>query len=68
MMMRMSAVGLIVIAVVGLGLIFGLAKGVSALLGLFKSVQGGHATLACPHCGQQTSHAGGRCDACGAEL
>lgn len=67
-MMGISLIGLIVVAVGGLALIFGLAKGVSAMLGMFKSVQGGHATLACPHCGQQTSHANGRCDVCGAEL
>ena len=65
-MMGVSFSGLII--VVGLALIFGLVKGVSAMLGLFKSVQGGHATLACPHCGQQTAHASGRCDACGVEL
>jgi len=61
-----SFFGLII--VVGLAVIFGLAKGISAMLGLFKSAQGGHAMLACPTCGQQTSHANGRCDACGAEL
>lgn len=66
--MGVSFVGLIVVAVVGLALIFGLAKGVSAMIGLFKSAQAGHATLACPHCGQQTSHANGRCDSCGREL
>ena len=67
-MMGIGIFELIIVAVVGLALIFGLAKGLSAMLGLFKSVQGGHATLACPHCGQQTSHANGQCDACGAEL
>lgn len=66
--MGVSLFGLIIVAVVGLGLIFGLAKGVSAMVGLFKSVQGGHATLACPNCGQQTAHASGRCDACGRDL
>ncbi|GDY07880.1 MAG: hypothetical protein DWI21_03960 [Planctomycetota bacterium] len=64
-MMGISLIGLVVVAV---ALIFGLAKGVSAMLGLFKSAQGGHATLACPHCDQQTSHANGQCDACGREL
>lgn len=63
--MGISLIGLVVVAV---ALIFGLAKGVSAMLGLFKSAQGGHATLACPHCDQQTSHANGQCDACGREL
>ena len=67
-MMGIGIFELIIVAVVGLALIFGLAKGVSAMLGLFKSVQGGHATLVCPHCGQQTSHANGQCDACGREL
>ncbi len=66
--MRISFIGLIVFGVGGLALIFGLAKGISAMIALFKSAQGGHATLACPHCGQQTAHASGRCDACGAEL
>lgn len=66
--MGISLIGLVVVAVVGLALIFGLAKGISAMLGLFKSAQGGHATLACPHCDQQTSHANGQCDACGREL
>ena len=68
MSVGISFFGLIIVAVVGLALIFGLVKGLSAMLGLFKSVQGGHATLACPHCGRQTAHASGRCDACGAEL
>lgn len=66
--MGISFFGLIIVAVVGLALIFGLVKGLSAMIGLFKSVGEGHASLACPHCGQQTSHAGGRCDACGREL
>lgn len=66
--MGVSIVGLVIVAVVGLALVFGLVKGVSAMLGLFKSVQSGHAMLTCPHCGQQTSHGNGRCDACGAEL
>lgn len=68
MSVGISFFGLIIVAVVGLALIFGLVKGLSAMIGLFKSAQGGHATLACPHCGQQTAHASGRCDACGAEL
>lgn len=68
MSVGISFFGLIIVAVVGLAVIFGLVKGLSAMLGLFKSVQDGHATLACPKCGQQTSHANGRCDACGAEL
>ena len=66
--MGVSFIGLIVVAVVGLALLFGVAKGLSAMIGLFKSSQRGHATLACPHCGQQTSHARGQCDACGREL
>lgn len=66
--MGMSFIGLIVVAVVGLALLFGVAKALSAMIGLFKSSQRGHATLACPHCGQQTSHAGGQCDSCGREL
>ena len=67
-MMGIGLIELIIIGVIGLALIFGLAKGVSAMIGMFKSVRAGHATLTCPHCGQQTSHAGGRCDACGREL
>lgn len=39
-----------------------------AMGGLFKSVGSGHVTLACPHCGQQTPHTSGRCEACGLEL
>ncbi|TXT36060.1 MAG: hypothetical protein FD138_1113 [Planctomycetota bacterium] len=68
MSMGFSFIGLIIVAVVGLALIFGFIKGISAMIGLFKSVGAGHAKLACPHCGQQTSHAGGQCDACGREL
>ncbi len=67
-MFGVGFVELILVAVVGPALIFGLVKGVSAMIGLFKSVQSGHATLTCPQCGQQTSHANGRCDACGSEL
>ena len=43
-------------------------RGLLAVIGLFKSVQVGHVTLACPHCGQQTPHTSGRCEACGLEL
>lgn len=67
-MMGVGFIELIILGVIGLALIFGLAKGVSAMIGIFKSSQRGHATLACPHCGQQTSHAGGKCDGCGREL
>ena len=67
-MMGIGLIELIILGGVGLAVIFGLAKGFSAMLGLFKSVGAGHATLTCPHCGQKTAHAGGQCDACGREL
>ena len=57
--------------IVGLFSILGLIvvwRGLMAVIGLFKSVGSGHVTLACPHCGQQTPHASGRCEACGREL
>ena len=66
--MAFSFIELIIVAVAGLALLFGLVKGVSVMIGLFKSMQAGQATLACPHCGQQTSHASGRCDVCRREL
>jgi hypothetical protein len=40
----------------------------NSIIGLLKSVQGGPATLKCPHCGQETAAATGRCAACGKEL
>ena len=61
--MAFSFVGLIVIGVLSVTLLYVLAKGLSVMMSLMKSIQAGHVTLACPHCGQQTSHAGGRCDA-----
>lgn len=66
--MGVSFVGLIVVAVAGLALIFGFAKGGSAMIGLFKSVRTGHAMLTCPHCGQETTYVRGQCEACGREL
>ena len=66
--MAISFFGLILIAVLSLTLLYALAKGLSVIMSLLKSMQAGHATLDCPHCGQQTSHASGRCDACGREL
>jgi len=66
--MAFSFVGLILVAVLSLALLYGLVKGLSVGLSLFKSLRAGHATLACPHCGQQTSHGRGRCDVCGQEL
>ena len=66
--MMFSFGGLIVVAVLSVMLLYGAAKGVSVMLSLFKSMQAGHATLACPHCGQQTSHGRGCCDVCGREL
>lgn len=66
--MAISLVGLIVIAVAALVLLYVGAKGLSVVLGLFKSMQSGQVTLACPHCGQQTTHGHGQCDVCGKEL
>jgi hypothetical protein len=66
--MAIGFVGLIVVAVLSVVLLYVAVKGVSILLNLFKSMQAGHATLACPNCGQQTSHSNGQCDSCGSEL
>lgn len=66
--MGVSFVGLIVLAILGLVGLFVAAKGLSAFLGLFKSIGEGQATLTCPHFGQQTKHARGVCDSCGREL
>ena len=66
--MMFSFGGLIVVAVLSVMLLYGAAKGVSVMLSLFKSMRSGHATLACPHCGQQTSHGRGCCDVCGHDL
>ncbi len=66
--MALSFVGLIIVAVLAVILLYCVAKGLSVMLSLFKSMQSGHATLACPHCGQQTSHGRGCCDVCGREL
>ena len=66
--MAFGLIGLIVVAVLSVMLLYGAAKGVSVMLSLFKSLRSGHATLACPHCGQQTSHGRGCCDVCGQDL
>ncbi len=66
--MMISFGGLIVVAVLAVILLYCAAKGVSVMLSLFKSMQSGHATLACPHCGQQTTHGRGCCDVCGHDL
>ena len=66
--MMISFAGLIVIGLVGLVVLVVLWRGLSALVGLFKGVQGGHATLNCPHCGRETVPTNGRCTSCGAEL
>ena len=58
---------LIVLIVIG-GLWIIVFRGLRAIIGMFKSVQGGHATLKCPHCGKETAAATGRCAACGKEL
>lgn len=58
---------LIIILVVGVPVIM-IFRGFSSIIGLFKSVHGGPATLKCPHCGQETAAATGRCAACGKEL
>ena len=67
-MMGISVVGLLVVGAVSVALLYGLVKGLSVMMSLFKSVGAGHATLTCPQCGQQTNHASGRCDSCGCEL
>ncbi len=67
-MMGFGIVNWIFLGATVLAVIFGLAKVFPMMIGLFKSVGAGHAMLTCPHCGQQTSHAGGQCDACGREL
>jgi hypothetical protein len=66
--MAFSFVGLIVLVILGLVVLFAVIKGLSVFLGLFKSIGEGQATLSCPSCGQQTTHARGTCDACGREL
>jgi len=58
---------IVCIVLVGVLLIM-LFRGLPAIIGLFKSVQGGPATLKCPHCGKETAAATGRCAACGKEL
>ncbi len=66
--MAIGFVGLIVLVLVIGVVVFVFGRGLSAMVGLFKSVQGGPATLTCPHCGQETAAATGRCAACGNEL
>ncbi len=67
------AVGFSFVALIFLGLIGIVAcvvswRGVAALIGLFKGMQTGHATLNCPHCGKETVPTNGRCTSCGSEL
>ncbi|MFM9961206.1 MAG: hypothetical protein ACKV2Q_08260 [Planctomycetaceae bacterium] len=66
--MAISFFGLIVVGIISVTLLYVAAKGLSIMLSLLKSTRSGHATLACPHCGQQTSHGRGCCDVCGHEL
>ncbi len=66
--MAFSFVGLIVLLLVVGVVVLVFGRGLSAMVGLFKSVQAGHATLKCPHCGQETAATTGRCAACGQEL
>ena len=66
--MHMSVFGIIIVGVVSVTLLYVLVKGISVAMSLLKSMQAGQAKLTCPHCGQQTSHASGRCDACEREL
>ena len=66
-MFGVSPVELLIVVIGILGLV-AVWRGLLALVGLFKSVQTGHVKLACPHCGQQTPHTSGRCEACGREL
>lgn len=71
-MMGFFGVHPIELLIVGLlfcaGILFVVSKGLLVVVGLFKSVGSGQVTLACPHCGQQTPHTSGRCEACGREL
>jgi hypothetical protein len=63
-----SFVGLIVLVLAIGVVVFVFGRGFSAMVGLFKSVQGGHATLMCPHCGKETPAVAGRCQSCGQDL
>ena len=63
-----SITGLLLFGLVGLVVLAILWRGLSALIGLFKGVQAGHATLMCPHCGQETVPTNGRCTSCSSEL
>ena len=68
-MFGVGPVELILIAVVFIAVIFVVAgRGLAAMSGLFKGIQAGHATLTCPHCGQETAPTEGRCRSCGREL
>ena len=59
----------LIVLVVAIGVVvFVFGRGLSAMVGLFKSVQGGHATLTCPHCGKETPAVAGRCQCCGQDL
>jgi predicted amidophosphoribosyltransferase len=66
--MGISFFGIIVVGVAAVTLLYVAAKGVSVTLSLIKSMQSGHVTLACPHCGQKTTHGRGVCDVCGHDL
>ncbi len=66
--MGISIVGLLLFGVVGLVALVVLWRGLSALVGLFKGMQAGHATLNCPYCGQETVPTNGRCTSCRSEL
>ncbi len=64
----MGIVTLILFGIVGIVVCFVLWRGLSALIGLFKGMQAGHATLNCPYCGKETVPTNGRCTSCGSEL
>ncbi len=63
-----SIVGLLLLGIVGIVVLVILWRSLSAFMGLFKGIQSGHATLNCPHCGQETVPTNGRCTSCGSEL
>jgi len=62
--MRVSFLGIILLAVLAVLIIFGVA----AALGSFKRIRLGHPTLTCPHCGQETAENRGVCEKCGQSL
>ena len=66
--LEMLIVGLVFGGLIVAGLWIVLFRGLPAIIGLFKSVQCGHATLKCPNCGKETAAATGQCAVCGKDL